>query len=229
MKQNPRNPLRLFLFCLRRILPGVALHALTAPGIRAAAAGVGEADDAAIVFSGVMSAHGRTLVALTDRASGLSRWVAPDEEFAGYRLSAYDGETDAVILIRNQQRLRLSLKKPHVQTAIAPEIAGMTRERQLMVWARVRELDGDNLVSALIASGNAELKVLADAHQQRVREATASRQALARITPGRNDDAETRGLRQAYAASVQQEESARARLQQEALLVKQALQQRIDQ
>lgn len=199
------------------------------PGTRAAGATSGEADETAIVFSGVMSVQGRTLVALTDRASGLSRWVAPDEEFAGYRLSGYNAKSEAITLVRNQQTLRLSLKKSRVQPAIAPEIAGMTRERQLMVWARVRELEGDSLVSALIASGNTELKVLADAHQLQVREANARRQALDRITPGRNDDAETSGLRQAYTTSVQQEEAAHARLQQEALLVKQVLQQRIDQ
>lgn len=225
MKSNPRNPLR--LFCVRRILPGGALLFLAAAVsvVRAAADG----EDAAIVFSGVMSAHGRTLVALTDRTSSVSRWVAPGEEFAGYRLSKYDGASDAVTLVRNQQMLRLPLKKSHVQAAAAPEIAAMTRERQLMVWARVRELDGDNLVSALVASGNAELKFLVDTHQQLAREALASRQALDRVKPGANDGSEVGRLRQAYANSVQREMNAYTQLQQEAVTIKQVLQQHIDQ
>lgn len=225
MQPNPRNPLR--LFCARLgATGGTLLCLLASASVTRAGAG---SEETAIVFSGVMSAHGRTLVALTDRTSAVSRWVAPGEEFAGYRLSAYDGASDAVTLIRNQQTLRLILKTARVQTAVAPEIAGMTREHQLMLWARVRELEGDNLVSALVASGNAELKVLVDAHQQRVRETLASRQALDRITPLPGNGAEAIRLRQAYASSVQREEKAYGRLLQEAVSIKQVLQQHIDQ
>ena len=235
MIQNPQNPLRLFCarsrsLRLRSVLAFAAVLSLAASLLSGAPVHPpSEAADSAIVFSGVMSAHGRTLVALSDRTSAVSRWVAPGDEFAGYHLSAYDGTNEVVTLVRQQQVLRLSLKKPHVQTAIAPEIAGMTRDRQLMIWARVRELDGDNLVSALVASGNAELKVLVDAHQQLVREATTHQQALARLSPGANDGAEINQLRQAYATSVQQEIKAYGRLQQEAVMIKQVLQQRINQ
>ena len=225
MKQNPRNPLRLF-FAPRLALGGTLLFLIGSASLTRAATASGES---AIEFSGVMSAHGRTLVALTDRISAVSRWVAPGEEFAGYRLSGYDGASDAVTLTRNQQTLRLSLKTSHVQTAVAPEIGGMTRDRQLMLWARVRELDGDNLVSALVASGNAELTFLADTHQQRVREASAIRQALDRVMPAASNGAETSRLRQAYANSVLREADAYAQLQQEAAAIKRVLQQHIDQ
>jgi hypothetical protein len=247
MKPNPRNPIRLacLRFCrgrganvrpasraLRSIgLLGIAVSFFTAVPATRGSGSIANAkpDEPAIVFAGVLSAHGRTLVALTDRASAVSRWVAPGEEFAGYTLSTYDSANDAVVLTRNQAVLRLLLKQAHVETALAPEFTAATRERQLMIWARIRELDGDKLVTALVASGNAELKFLADAHQQLVRAAMASRQALDHIRPFANDSAETSRLRQAYVISLQREETARLHLRQQAAAIKQVLRERIEQ
>ena len=62
------------------------------------------------------------------------------------------------------------------------------------------------------------------------RAATASRQALDNVRPAAaNNGAEASRLRQVYATSLQREETARLRLQQQAAAIKQVLQERIEQ
>lgn len=74
---------------------------LSAPAALAAEAG--------IEFSGVLTADGRTRIALTDVASKTTRWLEAGDVFNGYTIARYDPKDDAVYLRRNGQETRLVL------------------------------------------------------------------------------------------------------------------------
>ena len=67
------------------------------------------AADAGIEFSGVLTADGRTRVALTDVASNTTRWVEAGDVFNGYTITRYDTKDDALYLRREGEEIRLGL------------------------------------------------------------------------------------------------------------------------
>ena len=69
-----------------------------------------------IEFSGVLTADGRTRLALTDKATKTTQWVDAGGEFDGYEVTRYDPKEDAVFLRKDGQEYRLALVSP--KTAI---------------------------------------------------------------------------------------------------------------
>lgn len=67
------------------------------------------AADAAVEFSGMLTNEGRTKLALTDKATGVTRWVEPGELFLGYTVARYDAEEEAVFLRKAGEETRLPL------------------------------------------------------------------------------------------------------------------------
>lgn len=65
-----------------------------------------------IVFSGVLTAEGKTHVALTDPASNSTRWVQLGNEFGDYSVVRYDPKEDAVFLKKGSQEIRVPLALP---------------------------------------------------------------------------------------------------------------------
>lgn len=72
----------------------------------AAAAGPG------VEFSGVLTADGKTKLALTNTATGVTRWVDPGAEFNGFMVARYDARDEAVTLTRAGQEFRLPMVAP---------------------------------------------------------------------------------------------------------------------
>ena len=62
-----------------------------------------------IVLSGVMTAGGKTRLALTDTEKNITTWVEPGAEFKGYTVERYDAKDDAVFLKKGSQETRLGL------------------------------------------------------------------------------------------------------------------------
>ena len=83
---------------------------------------VAHAAEPNIEFSGVLTADGRTRVALTDKATDTTQWVEAGTEFSGYTLARYDEKEEAVYLAKGGQEFRLGLVGP--QTPLAPRVAG---------------------------------------------------------------------------------------------------------
>jgi LysM repeat protein len=62
-----------------------------------------------IELSGVMTANGKTRVALTDTSRKTTTWVETGQEFGGYMVSRYDAKEEAVFLSRNGREIRVPL------------------------------------------------------------------------------------------------------------------------
>lgn len=65
---------------------------------------------AEIEFSGVLSAPGRSLFALSDDPAKPAAWRALGQEFAGYSLASFDSKTDTLILTKDGMSLSIHLK-----------------------------------------------------------------------------------------------------------------------
>lgn len=83
------------------------------------------AADAGIEFAGVLTAGGKTRVALTDKSSNATTWVAPGDEFNGYKVERYDPAEDAVFLAKGGKETRIGLV-----AAKTPEAGSVTTETQ---------------------------------------------------------------------------------------------------
>ena len=70
-----------------------------------------------IEFSGLMTSGEQTKVSLTNRATGQTNWVAVGKKFGDYLVSAYDAETDTVVLTKDGQKFRLKFKTSKVLDA----------------------------------------------------------------------------------------------------------------
>jgi LysM repeat protein len=70
-----------------------------------------------IEFSGVLTADGKTHVALTDAQSGTTTWVETGGFYNGFTVARYDSENEAVFLTRNGEEMRLRLAAPKVAEA----------------------------------------------------------------------------------------------------------------
>jgi hypothetical protein len=77
-----------------------------------ACASIARAAEPNIEFSGVMTADGKTRLALTDKTTHSTQWVEPGSEFGGYEIARYDPKEDAVFVKKNGQEIRLGLIAP---------------------------------------------------------------------------------------------------------------------
>lgn len=82
-------------------------------------AGVVRGADPGIEFAGVLTAGGETRIALTDKSSNATTWVAPGEEFNGYKVARYDAEEEAVFLAKGGKETRIGLVAAKTQEAIS--------------------------------------------------------------------------------------------------------------
>jgi LysM repeat protein len=113
-------------------------------------ASVVTANETEIQFAGVLTAAGKTRIALTDTATKTTTWVEPGGEYKGYRVTRYDPKEEAVFLDKGGRETRLGLvaaKTPNspdaakdaaasVQTATAVR----SNLRQLVSAARQNQL-----------------------------------------------------------------------------------------
>jgi type IV pilus assembly protein PilA len=65
--------------------------------------------ESTIQFAGVMTAGGKTRIALTDAATKSTTWVEPGAEFNGYTVARYDPKEEAVFLKKGGRETRLGL------------------------------------------------------------------------------------------------------------------------
>ncbi len=81
------------------------------------------AAEAGIEFSGILTADGKTRLALTDTASKTTTWVEAGGVFNGYTVARFDAKEEAVFLKKNGQEIRLGLvpeKTSEAATSPAP-------------------------------------------------------------------------------------------------------------
>jgi LysM repeat protein len=72
--------------------------------------------DATIEFSGVLTANGKTKVALTDPATKDTQWVETGEDFKGYSVGRYDAKEEAVFVKKGGREIRLPLVASKITT-----------------------------------------------------------------------------------------------------------------
>jgi hypothetical protein len=81
------------------------------------------AAEPAIEFSGVLTTDGTTKIALTNKATGVTTWVGPGENFLGYTVARYEAKDDAVFLRKNGQDIRLPLTTAKTIASATPAAA----------------------------------------------------------------------------------------------------------
>ncbi len=73
---------------------------------------------AEVEFNGLIALKDGTLFSLADSAAGIrSGWIGLQQEFAGFKLTAYDAKGDVLTLTRNGVKTELRLNAPKVQDA----------------------------------------------------------------------------------------------------------------
>src|SRR5688572_1635356 len=98
-----------------------------------------DAAEPGIVFSGVMTAGGKTRIALTDPEKNVTTWVQPGEQFKGYTIARYDEKDEAVFLKKGTQETRIGLvaaKTP--DTPASTSTAETTAATQAAAAAAIR-------------------------------------------------------------------------------------------
>lgn len=106
-----------------------------------------------IEFTGVLTAGGKTRIALTDKTQKTTTWVEPGEVFNGYTIDRYDAKEDAIFLKKGGQETRIGLVaskstpgKPAQLDAASPSTQAMSTSiqsnlRQLTNAARQYQLE----------------------------------------------------------------------------------------
>jgi LysM repeat protein len=112
-----------------------------------------------IEFAGVLTAGGKTRIALTDTETKITTWVEPGSEFKGFNVARYDSKEEAVFLKKGGREIRLGLiaaKTPETPLAARDNAASMqaaatsirSNLRQLVSAARQYQIErGVNTVS----------------------------------------------------------------------------------
>ena len=65
--------------------------------------------DPDIEFEGIITAEGKTRIALTDKTRKSTTWVEPGQQFNGYTVARYDEKEEAVYLKKSGRETRLGL------------------------------------------------------------------------------------------------------------------------
>src|SRR5436305_1817870 len=79
---------------------------------------------AAVEFTGVLATSERTLLALTDTATGHTAWLGVGKPFGDYMLSNFDAKTDTVTLTKDGVATQVHLKGDAKVAAARLELAG---------------------------------------------------------------------------------------------------------
>ena len=80
--------------------------------------------DAPFDFTGVLTADGKTRIALTNRSTKTTDWVETGAQFGGYDVTRYDPQEEAVYLKRGVEEIRLPLAMPKTPEP-APAATGL--------------------------------------------------------------------------------------------------------
>ena len=103
------------------------------------------AADTGIEFAGVMTAGGKTRIAVTDSSSKSTTWIEPGQEFKGYRIERYDAEEEAIYVTKAGERSRIGMvaartpEEPAVQPASSEQVATAIRSNLLQLAAAARQ------------------------------------------------------------------------------------------
>jgi LysM repeat protein len=104
-------------------------------------AAVVAAAESEIQFAGVLTASGRTRIALTDTATKTTKWVEPGGEFKGYQVTRYDAKEEAVFLKKGAQETRLALVAARTPDAsVAAKDAAASVQTAAAVRSNLRQL-----------------------------------------------------------------------------------------
>lgn len=108
-----------------------------------AALGAAEPD---IEFTGVLTADGRTRIALTDKTQKTTSWVEPGDIFNGYTIDRYDAKEDAIYLKKGGHETRIGLIASKSTQAIKPAQAEpappSTQAMTASIQSNLRQLTG---------------------------------------------------------------------------------------
>lgn len=113
-------------------------------GLLVAAAPV-RAAEPTIQFTGVLTADGKTRLALTDKATDTTHWVELGGEFKGYAIARYDAAEEAVFVQKSGREHRLPLASPQSRpalaaAAVAPAAAKASEATQRAIRSNLRAL-----------------------------------------------------------------------------------------
>jgi hypothetical protein len=78
-----------------------------------------DAAETGIEFAGVMTAGGKTRLALTDATNKSTTWVEPGQEFNGYTISRYDAKEEAIFVTKAGQETRIGMVAAKIPDAPA--------------------------------------------------------------------------------------------------------------
>jgi LysM repeat protein len=101
------------------------------------------AADTGIQFAGVLTAGGRTRLALTDTARKTTTWVEPGDEFNGYTIARYDPKEEAIFIKKNGQETRIGLvaaKIPETTLENPSDIAPSREKTAAAIQSNLRQL-----------------------------------------------------------------------------------------
>lgn len=101
------------------------------------------AAEPAIQFTGVLTADGKTRLALTDKATDTTHWVELGDEFKGYAIARYDSAEEAVFVRKSGLEHRLPLASPQsrpVPSATVAARAGASEATQRAIRSNLRAL-----------------------------------------------------------------------------------------
>ncbi|MES2694712.1 MAG: hypothetical protein V4773_14655 [Verrucomicrobiota bacterium] len=134
MIPRPRNSLPV----LRRVPLALSL-------LIAATANLARAE---LRFVGILSTRDSTRFALTDTVSGKTSWITSQENFAGYKVAAFDAQADTLTLIRQGQELKLHLIDAKVQPGGHLELSGTItfgQEQKMEIVRATLRYDEENV------------------------------------------------------------------------------------
>ena len=99
------------------------------------------AGELGIEFAGVMTAGGKTRIALTDTATKTTTWVEPGGEFKGFTIARYDAKEEAVFLKKGGQETRLGIVAAKTPDAPAAKDSNpSTQAATVAIRANLRQL-----------------------------------------------------------------------------------------
>ncbi len=130
-------------------------------------------------FTGVLIFPTKTLISLKDQATGTSKWVAPGQSFAGSTLVSYEAKDETVVVAVNGEAVRLPLKEAKIQNSQILDLRRASLSEKQFVWAKIKDLQGQDLMEALIANGSREMLGAVEALRDRILRIDASRAKLA--------------------------------------------------
>lgn len=106
------------------------------------------ATETGIEFAGVLTAEGKTRIALTDTARKSTTWVEPGSEFNGYTVVRYDAKEEAVFLKKNGRETRVGMVTPKTRETPATASAAAATSQSAQATTTAIRANLRQLISA---------------------------------------------------------------------------------